>query len=297
MDAANNERILGYFIEEAKEHLETLEKGILELSSVIDDAEMVNEMFRAAHSIKGGAAMLGYTSIQKTAHRLEDSFKVLRDQKVNVDEKLESLFLQGYDFLQDLIESLESPTGFSNADAEKVVAKAEPNFVELQEYLTKLVAGGTSSTEETTPTKTTAEDGPTEIRKILKQMLAIFKQEATLESRQKLQQFCQKLSKIAPHEEGWIALVETAQKAVSNPKYSYRLLAPVIIKELKQGSDYLELGKANLIVASDGLDKLATAKSPQILITLEPTAAAKTLMKVFNKQQLAQLVKLIQTNV
>jgi type IV pili sensor histidine kinase/response regulator len=86
----DQQRILGYFIEEAKEHLETLERGILELSSVMEDTERVNEMFRAAHSIKGGAAMLGYSSIQKIAHRLEDAFKILKENRVVVDQKLES---------------------------------------------------------------------------------------------------------------------------------------------------------------------------------------------------------------
>jgi len=296
MDTANNEKILGYFIEEAKEHLETIEKGILELSSVIEDEEMVNEMFRAAHSIKGGAAMLGYTSIQKTAHRLEDAFKVLRDQKVNVDERLESLFLTGYDFLQDLVESLESNTNFNDAEAQKLVEKKEPAFAELQEYLNNLLKGGGKSSPETTKSTNTApEDQPTKIKNILKQMLAIFKQEATPENRQNLKQLCQNLAKIAPSEEGWVALVQTAEKAVINPKHSYRLLAPIIIKELKISSDYLESGKADLIVASEDLHQLAIAKLPQILLTVEPESAANVLIKVFNKQQLSQLVQLIKT--
>ncbi|CCQ55834.1 Signal transduction histidine kinase CheA [Crocosphaera watsonii WH 0005] len=51
----DQQKILGYFIEEAKEHLETLETGLLELSAVVEDQERLNEMFRAAHSIKGGS--------------------------------------------------------------------------------------------------------------------------------------------------------------------------------------------------------------------------------------------------
>ena len=62
MDSANTQKILGYFIEEAKEHLETLEKGIVDLANMANDTEQINEMFRAAHSVKGGAAMLGYSS-------------------------------------------------------------------------------------------------------------------------------------------------------------------------------------------------------------------------------------------
>ena len=101
MDSANNEKIIGYFIEEAKEHLETIEKGILDLSAAVEDEETINELFRAAHSIKGGAAMLNFTSIQKTSHRLEDAFKILRDEEINPDQTLESLFLKAYDIIQD----------------------------------------------------------------------------------------------------------------------------------------------------------------------------------------------------
>lgn len=54
MDGGNNEKIVGYFIEEAREHLETIEKGILELELAVEDKERINELFRAAHSIKGG---------------------------------------------------------------------------------------------------------------------------------------------------------------------------------------------------------------------------------------------------
>jgi chemotaxis protein histidine kinase CheA len=72
------QRILGYFIEEAKEHLETIEHGLLNLQAVVDDTELMSEVFRAAHSVKGGAAMLGIHSMQHISHRLEDSSESIR---------------------------------------------------------------------------------------------------------------------------------------------------------------------------------------------------------------------------
>ncbi|MCA2655422.1 Hpt domain-containing protein, partial [Microcystis sp. M061S2] len=108
MDSANARKILGYFIEEAKEHLETLEQGILDLGNLVNNSEQMNEMFRAVHSVKGGAAMLGYSSIQKTAHRLEDAFTILKENPLEVDQKLESLFLKSYDLLQILIDKLQA---------------------------------------------------------------------------------------------------------------------------------------------------------------------------------------------
>ena len=79
MEISKDQKIINYFLEEALEHLETLEKGILKLA---EDPEVVQEMFRAAHSIKGGAGMLGFIDILKMAHMLEDLFKILQEKKI-----------------------------------------------------------------------------------------------------------------------------------------------------------------------------------------------------------------------
>lgn len=309
MDADNQQRILGYFIEEAKEHLETLEKGILELAEVAHDNERVNELFRAAHSVKGGAAMLGYSSIQKTAHRLEDAFKIFKENEIPVDKKLESLFFDGYDVLQELLTKLQGPFGLKSDEADAIVKSAEPKFAQLQSYLEKIVSGEPIE-EETpppvmipavpavTPTPSTQEISVLsgKIKTILKQMLQEFKQPATPESRKNLQQFCINLVKLADNERGWQKLLKYAHQAIANPKHSYATLAPVIIKELKQGSDYLELGKGEQIMASESLQRLATASAPQVLVPLEPKLAAKALTQVFNKKQLSQLIQLLRAN-
>ena len=297
MDAANQQKILGYFIEEAKEHLQTLEEGILELSTVVNDAERVNEMFRAAHSVKGGAAMLGYTTIQKTAHRLEDAFKILKENRISADQKLESLFLESYDVLQDLLKRLESPQGLHKDEGETVLKTAEPSFVNLQNYLNELLADGTQDAEVTPAVpKSTANPGE-QVKKILLQMLALFKQKASPESRQKLVQLCQSLTTIFPEQSAWKTLVASAQKAVANPKHSYRTLAPVVLKELKQAGDLLAVNPDKKIALSSNLQQLADTNLPQILITLEPQAAAKALINAFNKQQLSQVIEILRTNV
>lgn len=303
MNAEATERILGYFIEEAKEHLETLEQGILDLSTVVNDSERVNEMFRAAHSVKGGAAMLGYTSIQKTAHKLEDSFKILREQDLEVDQNLESLFFAGYDVLQDLIDKLQSDDRLQDEEGLAIFKQAEPNFVKLQDYLDQIVANGGKIPEvaaqiASSPSPEKSELGFSEqVKQTLKQMLQLFKQPATPESRQQIQQMCLTLGKLAPDQAGWQKLLQTAAKAVSNPKYSYGTLAPVVIKEVKLGSDAIELDKGEQVGPSYGLQQLAQASFPQIMVTVEPKSAAETLINAFNKQQLSQLVKHLEAKV
>ncbi|MDJ0531037.1 MAG: Hpt domain-containing protein [Xenococcaceae cyanobacterium MO_207.B15] len=295
MDTASQQRILGYFIEEAKEHLQTLEQGILQLGTAVQDPETVNEMFRAAHSVKGGAAMLGYASIQKTAHRLEDSFKILKENPVNVDQKLESLFLTGYDHLQDLIERLESSVEFKDEDAIEILQQAESNFAILQQYLQQLLGGGVSGN---IPAPVNISE---RVKETLKQMLQLFKQADTPENRQKLQHYCANLGELAPTEPNWQQFVSIARTAISNKKYPYNTIAQIVIREIKQAGDNLHVGNTNAIIPSKNLQQLAaTAQAPtakatetKISIPKEPKGAATALLQAFNKAELTQIIKLI----
>lgn len=294
MEAANQQRVLGYFIEEAKEHLETLERGILELPTAVGDEERVNEMFRAAHSLKGGAAMLGYGSIQKTAHRLEDAFKILKEQPVSADQKLVSLFLAGYDTLRELLEKLQSPFGLEDDAAAMILEQGEPIFQDLQDYLQQLLPEAAAAylpgTSQSAPP---SQNLGQQSRELLRQMLHLFRGKDTRESRQELLAICQQLSRLAPQAGAWQVLLETVRRAVANPQHSYQTLAPIAIQELKQGSDCLELDREDLIAPSETLQQLAAAQFPQLLLPLEPVALARALQQVLTPQQLSQLAQFL----
>jgi two-component system, chemotaxis family, sensor histidine kinase and response regulator PixL len=92
------------FLEEAGEYLDNIESGLLGLGLGQVTSQQMDGVLRAAHSIKGGAAMMGFQSLSHLAHRLEDFFKVLKIGKSNVvDSNLESLFLSTVDFLRQII--------------------------------------------------------------------------------------------------------------------------------------------------------------------------------------------------
>lgn len=138
MQPEQQQRILGYFIEEAREHLEMIEQSLLNLSRVVREPDQMNELFRAAHSLKGGAAMLGIASMQQIAHQLEDCFKLLQDDAVPVDQQLESLFLRVFDVLSERLEALQTSSYLSDAAEEQALAVTRPLFADLKAHLEEL---------------------------------------------------------------------------------------------------------------------------------------------------------------
>ncbi len=285
------QRIMGYFIEEAKDHLNTIEQGLLNLQTTIEDPELVNEVFRAAHSVKGGAAMLGLTSIQQTAHRLEDSFKVLKECSVKVDQQLESLFLRIFDTLQGLLEQLSGPFGLTEELGEQMVRELEPVFEELNGHLGGLVghegyhadesspqpvaqqvlagmgvgALGSSrnfaesesvyvdarATEESVVQLVFDSDVPARMRELLQE----FKQPEGSESRRQLRNICRKLTVAGEEFElpRWIELIQVVEKTIANPENTYRTLAPIIIRDIKQAQELVLSGRESSIAPSSKL--------------------------------------------
>ena len=90
------------FLEEAQDYISSLESGLLGISAKGIDAQEFNAVLRAAHSIKGGAAMMGFPQLSSLAHRLEDFFKVLKTGRLDVDSNLERLLLSGVDCLSHI---------------------------------------------------------------------------------------------------------------------------------------------------------------------------------------------------
>ncbi|HEY9899719.1 MAG TPA: chemotaxis protein CheA [Pantanalinema sp.] len=84
------------FLEEGRAHLQTLEQSLLVLEDTLGeplDLALINEMFRAAHSVKGAAGMLGLKTIQALTHQLENLLGRMREGKIGTDpELLEGLF-------------------------------------------------------------------------------------------------------------------------------------------------------------------------------------------------------------
>ncbi|NLW03673.1 MAG: hybrid sensor histidine kinase/response regulator [Pseudomonadaceae bacterium] len=103
--ALDIKKFISRFIEEARDHLGRLTNGLAELEQGADP-ELVNSLFRSAHTLKGSSRMLKLEPITQVAHSLEDLLSALRDQRLTRSSQLSALLYQGVDTLTDQIETL-----------------------------------------------------------------------------------------------------------------------------------------------------------------------------------------------
>jgi two-component system chemotaxis sensor kinase CheA len=107
------------FLQESAEHVAAMETGLLELRSAPDDVELLNSIFRSAHSIKGGAGSFGMTNLVHFTHSLENLLDLMRSLELHATDEVIDVLLRSVDVLRGLLDS--------DADAEMPAAALELN--------------------------------------------------------------------------------------------------------------------------------------------------------------------------
>jgi two-component system chemotaxis sensor kinase CheA len=91
------------FFEEANELLADFESGLLKLENSPDDTELLNRIFRCAHTLKGNSAMLGFDAVSHFTHALEDLLDKLRKADLHVDGSVIDVLLRSLDIVKELV--------------------------------------------------------------------------------------------------------------------------------------------------------------------------------------------------
>lgn len=112
---------LDLFMDETKEHLQSLNEHVLELEKNPDDADTVNEIFRAAHTLKGMAGTMGFTRMQRLTHDLENVFSEIRNGNMKANEKLIDVLFRGLDALERYLEIISSEGNEGTEDNEDII--------------------------------------------------------------------------------------------------------------------------------------------------------------------------------
>lgn len=109
------EEIRALFLAECDEHLEALHEGLTTLKAAPGDAETVNTVFRAVHSVKGGAAAFGLAELVRFAHGFESTLDDLRCGRLAVDGSVLAELVRAADLLADLVAAGRSGGGGDDA--------------------------------------------------------------------------------------------------------------------------------------------------------------------------------------
>ncbi len=105
-----DDETLQMYIEESLDHLGDIESDLLTIEEAGEniDLDLVNNVFRAAHSIKGGAGFMGLTTIKDLAHHLENVLGLIRNRELIPDSTRISVLLKGFDQLENLLKNIET---------------------------------------------------------------------------------------------------------------------------------------------------------------------------------------------
>ncbi|MBZ4078878.1 chemotaxis protein CheA [Escherichia fergusonii] len=96
------------FFDEADELLADMEQHLLDLQPAAPDAEQLNAIFRAAHSIKGGAGTFGFTILQETTHLMENLLDEARRGELQLNTDIINLFLETKDIMQEQLDAYKN---------------------------------------------------------------------------------------------------------------------------------------------------------------------------------------------
>ena len=112
---------LEIFIDETNEHLQSLNEQLLIIEKEPENTDTINEIFRAAHSLKGMAGTMGYKRMQKLTHQMENVFSEIRNGKMKVTPNLVDVLFQCLDALESYLEIIQETGDEGDNDNEAIL--------------------------------------------------------------------------------------------------------------------------------------------------------------------------------
>jgi len=136
--------LLEQFLEEARENLKFIEENIEELETA--DAELLNAIFRAAHTLKGGSGIVGFESVKNITHKAEDLLDMLRSNQITFQSEMVDALYDAFDEVLNLVEAAEGEGDIVDANPEvlqniieKLNAQIKLSYIPLKPIFCKIV--------------------------------------------------------------------------------------------------------------------------------------------------------------
>ncbi|MBQ3774006.1 MAG: Hpt domain-containing protein, partial [Pseudobutyrivibrio sp.] len=112
---------LDIFIDETSGHIQSLSDNIMELEKEPDNKDVVNEIFRAAHSLKGMAGTMGFKRMQHLTHDMENVFQEVRNDNVKVNSALIDILFKCLDAIEGYLETVKATSNEGEEENEALI--------------------------------------------------------------------------------------------------------------------------------------------------------------------------------
>ncbi|CAM5788281.1 MULTISPECIES: chemotaxis protein CheA [Brevibacillus] len=113
---------LDMFIEESKEHLQAINANLLVLENDPESTQIVNEIFRSAHTLKGMSATMGFEDMASLTHEAENVLDLIRNDKLKINSDIMDVIFQSVDLIEGMVMNIMEG-GDGSADVSQPVAK------------------------------------------------------------------------------------------------------------------------------------------------------------------------------
>ena len=140
---------LEIFIDETEEHLQTLSDCIMELEKEPENMDTINEIFRAAHSLKGMAGTMGFKRMQRLTHDMENVFQEVRSDKVKVNSNMIDLLFKCLDAIESYLNNVKASSDEGTEDNELIIKELN-DFIADEENAEKKEEAAPAPKEENT---------------------------------------------------------------------------------------------------------------------------------------------------
>jgi two-component system chemotaxis sensor kinase CheA len=114
---------LDIFIEESKEHLQNMNQLLLELETSPDNLDLLNEIFRIAHTLKGMSGTMGFNKIASLTHEMENVLQLIRNKEIPVTEYIIDVLFECFDTLEEYINKLVNTGDEGDLDPSPLITK------------------------------------------------------------------------------------------------------------------------------------------------------------------------------
>lgn len=126
-------KLIQEFISEGKEHLEVTEKALLQLENSYQnpDTELINQVFRAVHSLKGAAGFFGFKNLGMLSHRMETLLQKIRDNVLSFHPQMFEPLFEGVDLLSQMLDDIEGSENYEIVILTEILEKLAKGEVNL----------------------------------------------------------------------------------------------------------------------------------------------------------------------